>query len=143
LILFDEIIGKGSEQSLTRQSLPCSNRESNLRCVYKVASGMIRLNCQFKGRISSTGAVIVADRGDIEADIETMQIGIAGKVKGNIRATNQLEITKQRILLGDAETPSLKLDPGAFFSGHCDMPAHRFEKPAPNVSEHNSRPHRP
>ena len=96
----------------------------------KVASGMVRLNCQFKGAIRSTGTIIMASQADVEADIEAVQISIAGKVKGNIRASKQLEITDHGVLLGDVETPSLAVDPGAYFTGHCDMPTHRFEKSA-------------
>ena len=94
----------------------------------RVASGMVRLNCQFKGAICSEGTIIVASQGDIEADIEAAQISIAGKVKGNVRASQQLEIKEQGVLLGDVETPSLVVDPGAYFTGHCDMPTHDLEK---------------
>ncbi len=98
----------------------------------KVPSGMLRLNCQFKGTIYSTGTIIVASQGDIEADIEAMQISIAGKVKGSVRALKQLEIMEHGILLGDVETPSLIVDSGAYFTGHCDMPTHDLEKSASN-----------
>ncbi len=111
----------------------------------RVAAGMVRLDCQFKGTIYSPGTIIVSSQADIEGDIEAMQISIAGKVKGNVHASEQLEITENGILLGDVETPSLVLNPGAYFTGHCDMPTHRFEKSAPDEvasdeSEHNSRP---
>ncbi|HXH48483.1 MAG TPA: polymer-forming cytoskeletal protein [Terriglobia bacterium] len=96
----------------------------------KLSTGMVRLNCQFKGTICSTGTVIVASQGDIEADIEATHISIAGKVKGNVRASEHLEITEHGILLGNVETPSLKVDPGAYFTGHCDMPTHGLEKSA-------------
>ena len=113
----------------------------------KAASGMVRVNCQFKGTICSTGTVIVASQGDIEADIEALQISIAGKVKGNIRASSQLEIKEHGILLGDVETPSLKVELGAYFTGYCDMPTHGLEKMAQgevvsDESEHDSRLHR-
>ena len=98
----------------------------------KVASGMVRLNCQLKGEICSTGTIIVASQGDIEGDIEAMQVSIAGKVKGNVCASNQLEIKEHGILLGDVETPSLMVDPGAYFTGHCDMPTDAPEKSASN-----------
>ena len=96
----------------------------------KVATGMIRLNCQFKGAVHSEGTVIVASEGDVEADIDAMQISIAGKVKGKVRATRQLEITEHGILLGNVETPLIKVDPGAYFTGHCNMPTHTVEKSA-------------
>ncbi|MEJ2007052.1 MAG: polymer-forming cytoskeletal protein [Acidobacteriota bacterium] len=98
----------------------------------KVASGMVRLNCQFKGAICSTGTIIVASQGDIEADIEATQISIAGKVKGNVRASQQLEIMEQGVLLGDVETPTMVVDPGAYFIGRCDMPTGELEKSAPS-----------
>ncbi|MCL5670998.1 MAG: polymer-forming cytoskeletal protein, partial [Acidobacteria bacterium] len=107
----------------------------------KVASGMVRLNCQLKGAICSTGTVIVASQGDIEADIEATQVSIAGKVKGNVRASEQLEIKEQGVLLGDVETPSLIVGPGAYFMGHCDMPTGELEKSAPSevVSDDRER----
>ena len=94
----------------------------------RITSGMLRLNSRFKGTVSSEGTVIVAAEADIEGDIEAMQISIAGKVKGNVRATRQLEITEHGILLGNVETPLIKVDPGAYFTGHCNMPTHTVEK---------------
>ncbi len=96
----------------------------------RVASGMVRLNCSVKGEIFSPGSVIVASQADIEADIDAAQISVAGKVKGKVRASQQLEIKERGILLGDVETPSLIVNPGAYFSGHCDMPTEEFEKTA-------------
>jgi len=98
----------------------------------KVASGMVRLNCQVKGTVCSTGTIIVASQGEIEADIQALQISIAGKVKGNVHASGQLAIKEHGVLLGDVETPSLVVDPGAYFNGHCDMPTHELEESVPN-----------
>jgi len=96
-----------------------------------VTAGMVRLNCQFKGEVFSAGTIIVPSQGDIEAEIEALQISIAGKVKGKVRATERLEIKENGILLGDVETPTLVVDPGAYFSGHCDMPTDEIERAAP------------
>lgn len=98
----------------------------------RVSDGMVRLNCHFKGAIYSAGTVIVASEGDIEADINATQISIAGKVKGNVHASKQLEITEEGILIGNVETPLLKVDTGAYFTGHCDMLTQNLEKSAPN-----------
>jgi len=98
----------------------------------RVPSGMIRLDCQFKGTIYSAGTVVVASQAEIEGDIEAENISIAGKVTGNVHASKQLEIKEHGIMLGDIETPLLKLDSGAYFTGHCDMPTHVIEKSARN-----------
>lgn len=97
----------------------------------RVGSGMVRVNCQFKGEICSAGTVIVASQGDVEANVEAMQISIAGKVKGKVCASERLEIKEHGIVLGDVETPLLAVDPGAYFTGHCDMPTDGVEKSAP------------
>ena len=111
----------------------------------RVAAGMVRLNCPVKGAISSAGTVIVSNEADVEGDIDAMQITIAGKVKGNVRASERLEITEDGILLGDVETPSLAVDPGAYFSGHCDMSTDGLENSATNemVSDESERDSRP
>lgn len=98
----------------------------------RVTGGLLRLNCQFRGEIYSEGTIIVPSQGDIEADIEALQISIAGKVKGKVRATERLEIKEHGILLGDVETPTLVVDPGAYFSGHCEMPTDEIERTAPD-----------
>lgn len=98
----------------------------------KAASGTVRLNCQFKGAICSAGTITVAEQGDIEADIQAEQVSVAGKVKGNVHASEKLELKEHGVLLGDVETPSLVVDPGAYFTGQCDMPTHCLEKSASN-----------
>ncbi|HEX5413997.1 MAG TPA: polymer-forming cytoskeletal protein [Terriglobia bacterium] len=98
----------------------------------KVPSGMIRLDCQFKGTICSAGMVVVASQAEVEGDIEAEKISISGKVTGNVHASKQLEIREHGILLGDIQTPSLKLESGAYFTGHCDMPTYGIENSARN-----------
>lgn len=98
----------------------------------RVSTGMVRLNCQFRGEVYSEGTVIVPSQGEVEGEIEALQISIAGKVKGKVRAAERLEIMEHGILLGDVETPTLVVDPGAYFSGHCEMPTDEIERAAPN-----------
>ena len=89
----------------------------------KFASGMIRLNAHFKGEIQSEGLVVVADQGEVEAEIHARNISVAGKVKGAIHAMERIEIREHGVVLGDIYTPSLVVDPGGYFDGQCHMPA--------------------
>src|SRR5689334_7662916 len=88
----------------------------------KVGSGIFRINTHYKGEIASEGAVIVADQGEVEAEIHTRLISVAGKVKGAIHASERVEIKEHGVVLGDIHTPSLVIDPGGFFDGQCHMP---------------------
>ncbi len=88
----------------------------------KFASGMIRLNAHFKGEIQSEGLIVVADQGEVEAEIHARNVSVAGKVKGAIHARERIEIREHGVVLGDIYTPSLVVDPGGYFDGQCHMP---------------------
>ena len=88
----------------------------------KFTSGMVRLNAHFKGEVQSQGSVVVADQGEVEAEIHARHVSVAGKVKGVIHASERMEIHEHGVVLGDIYTPCLVIDPGGFFDGQCHMP---------------------
>ena len=89
----------------------------------KVASGLFRVNTHFKGEINSEGAVVVFDQGEVEGDIRTRILSVTGKIKGNVHASESLEIKEHGVVLGSIFTPCLLVEPGGFFDGQCHMPA--------------------
>lgn len=94
----------------------------------KFTSGMVRLNAHFKGDIQCEGAIVVADQGEVEAEIHARNISVAGKVKGSIHASERIVIREHGVVLGDIYTPSLVVDPGGFFDGQCHMPTPEPQK---------------
>jgi cytoskeletal protein CcmA (bactofilin family) len=88
----------------------------------KVASGLFRLNTHFKGEITSEGAIVVHDQGEVDGDIRSRIISVTGKVKGNVHASERLEIKEHGVVLGSIYTPCLLVEPGGFFDGQCHMP---------------------
>jgi len=88
----------------------------------KVASGLIRVNTHFKGEITSDGAVVVHDQGEVDGDIRTRILSVTGKIKGNVHASEHLEIKEHGVVLGSIYTPCLLVEPGGFFDGQCHMP---------------------
>ncbi len=106
----------------------------------KVASGMIRLNTHFKGEIRCQGTLIVADQGELEGEIHTRLISIAGKVKGAVHASERLEIKEAGVVLGDIYTPCLVIDPGGYFDGQCHMPAPDPQQQTTNDVDTKDRP---
>ena len=89
----------------------------------KLASGLIRVNTHFKGEIDSQGAVVVHDQGEVDGDIRTRVLSVTGKIKGNVHASERLEIKEHGVVLGSIYTPCLLVDPGGFFDGQCHMPS--------------------
>ena len=91
-------------------------------------SGMVRLNAHYKGEIHCQGLVIVADQGELEAEIHAKVVSISGKVKGSVHASERLEIKENGVVLGDVFTPCLVVEPGGYFDGQCHMPTPTSEK---------------
>ena len=87
-----------------------------------VASGMVRVNTHFKGEIDCAGAVILAEQGEMEGEIRTKFISVAGKIKGSVHASEKIEIKANGVVLGDIYTSSLVIEPGGYFDGQCHMP---------------------
>ena len=106
----------------------------------RVLGGTLRLNTHFKGEITSVGTIVVADQGEVEADISAKVVTITGKVKGAVHATERLEIREHGVILGDIYTPILVVDPGACFHGQCHMPTPEPEEQATKSLDSKERP---
>ena len=84
-------------------------------------NGPFRIDSEFRGEIISCDKVIVGEDAGIEADIRAREVVICGAVVGNVTASRQLTIRSTGRLHGDAETPSLEIERGAFFNGRTSM----------------------
>ena len=74
-----------------------------------------------KGRISLKENLIVEGSGVIEADIETANVEVSGKVTGNISATDRVELKTDCKVVGDIRAPRILIADGAMFKGSVDM----------------------
>lgn len=106
----------------------------------KVASGLIRVNTQFKGEINCEGTVVIHDQGEVEGEIRTRIASVTGKIKGTVHASERLEIKEHGVVLGAIHTPCLLVDPGGFFDGQCHMPTPEpAAQTTPGVDAQNPR----
>lgn len=80
-----------------------------------------RLDGRLKGKVVSTGDLVVGDHGDVEADIEVSRIFVSGTVRGSISAKQRVEIAASGKVYADLETPSLVVEDGAVLQGQCNM----------------------
>lgn len=63
----------------------------------------------------------IGENGDIKADVKAKGVVVAGKLVGNITATDRVEVTSTGSLLGDIRAPRVVLSDGARFRGSIDM----------------------
>ena len=74
-----------------------------------------------KGRISLKESLYVEGSGVVEADIETQNVEIAGRVTGNIVASDKVELKQDCRVVGDIKAPRILIADGASFKGNVDM----------------------
>jgi cytoskeletal protein CcmA (bactofilin family) len=74
-----------------------------------------------KGKIAVKESLFVESSGIVEADIETQNVEIAGKVTGNILASDKVELKTDCRVVGDIKAPRILIADGASFKGNVDM----------------------
>ena len=78
---------------------------------------------QVEGRINLDQNVLtVGEHGTVKATVVAKTVVVAGKVRGNIMATENVAIRDTCSMEGNICTPRLVMAPGAYFRGGVDMP---------------------
>jgi len=80
-----------------------------------------RIDGIFKGKILSGNGLIIGETGEVEADIDVINIAVNGRVKGTIKAKERIEIFSKGRVIGSVAAPKLIIEDGAFFQGSCQM----------------------
>ena len=78
---------------------------------------------QVEGRINLNQNVLtVGEHGKVTATVVAKTVVVAGKVRGNIIATENVDIRDTSLVEGDIFTSRLAIAPGAYVRGRIDMP---------------------
>jgi cytoskeletal protein CcmA (bactofilin family) len=95
----------------------------------------IRIDGTVKGNIECSARVLVGAEGLIEGNVECKQADVTGKIKGNIRAKEILNLRGNSNLDGDIFAARLEIEPTAVFNGRCTMTNSAAPAKANNVVE--------
>lgn len=93
-----------------------SSMEGNIN-----SNGIIRIDGKFKGDVVTKTDLIVGEQGYIEGNIIVNNASVSGKIEGNIKCHELLEILPTGRVLGDIEVASMAINEGAVFKGNCKM----------------------
>ena len=83
--------------------------------------GTIRIDGEFDGDIKCPDTLIIGKSGLVKATVDVKNAVIGGKLLGNIRASNKIELQTGSHVEGDIQTARLVIDEGVFFEGSCKM----------------------
>ena len=81
----------------------------------------IRIDGKVKGTIHVRGRLIVGATGLVEGDVHCQSSDIEGTVNGKIACQDLLSLKATAKLTGDILTKKLSIEPGAVFTGNCNM----------------------
>ncbi len=81
----------------------------------------LRINGKFEGKLNTKGTLMIGDHANVAANIQGDYITIAGVVKGNITAQNEVRIISPAVIDGDVIAPYLSISKGAIINGSVQM----------------------
>ncbi|TSA27153.1 MAG: polymer-forming cytoskeletal protein [Bacteroidetes bacterium] len=96
--------------------------------------GDIKLNGDFRidgtlvGKIDCKGKIVVGPSGIIEGDISCQNADFSGQIKAQVKVAELLTLKDSARFSGDIVTNKLAIEPGARFSGTCQMEGVTKEK---------------
>jgi cytoskeletal protein CcmA (bactofilin family) len=83
--------------------------------------GPARIDGEVDGEISAKDSLVIGESAVITAQIRAASVSVAGKVSGDITATQRIEIRPAAKVSGNITAPVLVVQEGALFEGHCSM----------------------
>ena len=75
--------------------------------------------------------LMIGTNGHVHADVNAKGVVVQGKLEGNIRASDRVEMRKSAVILGDILTQRIAIEDGAYFKGKVEI---QREAVKPNTS---------
>jgi cytoskeletal protein CcmA (bactofilin family) len=96
--------------------------------------GTLRIDGALEGQLDAD-CVILSETGEVKGEIKAKSILIGGKIDGNVRAQELVEIKSKGRVLGDIFTPKLAVIEGGEFNGKVEMKKAEMKKEEGKVIE--------
>ena len=85
-------------------------------------SAVMRVDGQVNGGINTKGDLVIGTMGVVSGDVVASSVNLAGKIVGDVAASNKIEIEAKGRLLGNIQTKLLAMDETAVIQGKVNMP---------------------
>lgn len=85
------------------------------------SEGDFRIDGVIRGTVELKGKLVVGEKALVEGDVLCAHANIAGKVKGRVVVSELLTLAASSKVEGDIQTSRLAVEPGAEFTGNCNM----------------------
>ncbi len=106
---------KGSEKITTTLG-----KETNFSGILKFRESL-KIDGKFEGEIESPGFLYIENGAVVKANIKVGSVVVGGVVRGNIEASERLEMLATGRVYGNIRTAKLNIADGVVFEGKCEM----------------------
>jgi cytoskeletal protein CcmA (bactofilin family) len=79
----------------------------------------LRIDGTVIGNVTSAAKIVIGSNGVIEGNINGNQADIVGKITGNVKTKDLLQLRGECVVNGDIEAGKLQVEPTATFNGQC------------------------
>ncbi|RYY95707.1 MAG: polymer-forming cytoskeletal protein [Chitinophagaceae bacterium] len=81
----------------------------------------LRIDGTVHGNVTSSARIVVGPNGAVEGHIESQQADITGRVTGDLRVADLLQLRGTCVVEGNISAGKLQVEPTATFNGQCQM----------------------
>lgn len=81
----------------------------------------IRIDGIIKGKIITSGRLVVGNTAKIEGNIDCANVDVCGVVLGDIQASGMVSLKAPAKMMGNICSAQLSIEPGVVFNGSCQM----------------------
>ncbi len=78
---------------------------------------------QIEGKVRGERSVTIGPGGDLEGDVAAKSVVVGGKVRGQIIATERVELASTAVVHGSVQAPKIIIAEGAHLQGNVAMSA--------------------
>lgn len=89
------------------------------------SNGDIRIDGSLKGILNTKGKVIIGLDGKLNGEVHCKNFEVEGEIEGKVFVTELLSLRSKAKFTGDITTNKLAIEPGAVFTGKCDMKGYK------------------
>lgn len=107
------------------------------------SQGSVRVDGRIVGDITAQETVSIGAAGEVEGNVTAKNISVGGKIRGRLAAEEKLVLLSPAVVQGDISAAKLVIDEGATFDGKCSMSSDEQAKSKSyeeSPSRHDAKP---
>ena len=84
-------------------------------------NGDFRFEGSLTGNLQTSGKLIIGGTGEVKGEVQCKNCDVEGKVEGRLSVSELLTLKATSVINGDIVAKRLAIEPGAKFTGNCQM----------------------